>query len=302
MTNDDRDPVSDRVDPLEVRAGGDRDAAPGSGRHRGGHGGRTSQKRRASRSRSEAKKGSFFRELPVLILVALVLALLIKSFLLAVFWIPSGSMEHTLEVDDRVLVNKLAYDLHDVRRGDVVVFNGAGSWNPPTRDSEAGNLGVTLLRRVGRIIGFAPPEGRIYIKRVIGIPGDHVACCDNRGRVTVNGVPLNGEPYLYPRNQPSKIEFDITVPRGRLWVMGDHRAVSSDSRRHLGEPGGGTIPVDKVVGRAFLIVWPLPKVGWLSPPRTFEQPALDAGASVTTGEGSGARSPAATAAPAPGGR
>ncbi|HWG01843.1 MAG TPA: signal peptidase I, partial [Trebonia sp.] len=124
-----------------------------------------------------------------------------------------------------------------------------------------------------------------YIKRVIGLPGDHVACCDANGQVTVNGVPLSESSYLYPGNAPSATRFNITVPPGRLWVMGDHRQISYDSRGHIGDPGGGTIPENQVVGRAFVIIWPPSQLGFLNIPGTFAQPKLNASAAAAGGSG-----------------
>src|SRR6185437_1426880 len=125
------------------------------------------------------------------------------------------------------------------------------------------------------MFGFGHP-GDILIKRVIGLPGDKVACCDAQGRVTVNSVPLTEQPYLYPGDAPSEIRFNIVVPPGRLWVMGDHRLISDDSRNHLGTPGGGTIPENAVIGRAFVIIWPISRWRILPIPATFEQPGLSA--------------------------
>src|SRR5438034_2076637 len=127
------------------------------------------------------------------------------------------------------------------------------------------------------MFGFGHP-GDILIKRVIGLPGDKVACCDAQGRVTVNGVPLTEQSYLYPRDAPSEIRFNIVVPPGRLWVMGDHRLISDDSRNHLGQPGGGTVPENAVIGRAFVIIWPISRWRILPIPATFEQPKLSAAA------------------------
>jgi signal peptidase I len=207
----------------------------------------------------------------VLIAIALVLALVIKSFVVQAFWIPSGSMENTLEVNDRVLINKIVYHLRPIHRGDIVVFDGTGSWNfGPPADSNIFSKAVSELEG---IVGVSH-DSAIYIKRVIGLPGDHVACC-TRGQVTVNGVPLSESSYLYPDNKPSATSFSITVPPGRLWVMGDHRGVSYDSRGHQGDPGGGTIPESGVLGRAFVIIWPPSRAGFLDIPATFEQPQLN---------------------------
>jgi signal peptidase I len=226
---------------------------------------------------------SFWLELPVLLVIALGLALLIKTFLMQAFFIPSGSMEETLAVGDRVLVNKLAYRIGDIERGDVIVFNGVDSWSPEVQVNEAPNPVVGAVRSVAGAFGFATPSEKDYIKRVIGLPGDRVACCDKQGRVTVNGVALD-EPYLFPGNKPSDSEFDVTVPADRLWVMGDHRAASSDSRAHTGDPGGGSIPVDSVIGRAFVIIWPFGDAGLLSRPDTFDNDAIDAAAETAPQE------------------
>jgi signal peptidase I len=226
------------------------------------------------------RRRSFWRELPVLIAIALVLALVIKSFVVQAFWIPSGSMENTLEVNDRVLINKLVYHLRPIHRGDIVVFDGTGSWNfGPPADSNIFSKAVSELEG---IVGISH-DSAIYIKRVIGLPGDHVVCC-NAGQVTVNGVPLSESSYLYPGNQPSADNFSITVPPGRLWVMGDHRGVSYDSRGHQGDPGGGTIPESGVLGRAFVIIWPPSRAGFLDIPATFEQPQLNAQTAAAANE------------------
>jgi signal peptidase I len=232
------------------------------------------------RARRRAKR-SFWRELPILVVVALVLAVLIKTFAVQAFWIPSGSMENTLEINDRVLVNKIVYHLRDIHRGDIVVFNGDGSWDPGTIPVP-GNVFKQFYDGFASMFGFGHP-GDILIKRVIGIPGDHVACCDAQGRVTVNGVPLNEGSYLYPGSAPSLMKFSEVVPPGRLWVMGDNRLVSDDSRLHQGDPGGGTIPESAVIGRAFVIIWPASRWRFLPIPATFQQPQLGASASAASG-------------------
>ena len=223
--------------------------------------------------RRKRKKRSFWREFPILVAIALLLAVVIKTYAVQAFWIPSGSMENTLEINDRVLVNKIVYHIRDIHRGDIVVFNGDGSWDPGTVPV-SGNIFQQFGSGFASMFGFGHP-GDILIKRVIGIPGDHVACCDAQGRVTVNGVPLNEQSYLYPGSAPSLSRFNIVVPSGRLWVMGDNRFYSDDSRDHQGDPGGGTIPESAVVGRAFIIIWPLSRWRILPIPATFEQPALN---------------------------
>lgn len=222
-----------------------------------------------------ARRRSFWRELPILIVIALGLAFLMKTFLIQAFYIPSKSMENTLQVGDRVIVNKLAYVVGDIQRGDIVVFSGGDSWDPVIETADSGNPITDALRPVAGAFGFAPGGEKDYIKRVIGLPGDHVQCCDEEGRVTVNGVPIE-EPYVFPGNKPSDQPFDVTVPDGRIWVMGDHRAKSADSRVHDEDPGGGAIPIDSVLGRAFVVVWPASDAGLLTRPDSIDNEEIDA--------------------------
>lgn len=224
----------------------------------------------------EKKRRSFIRELPFLIGVAVVLALLLRVFLVQTFYIPSSSMEDTLRIDDRVLVNKAVYKVRDIKRGEVIVFSGADSFDFAEPDAQADDAVAKAL--AGAVDFFGGGGERDYIKRVIGLPGDRVACCDSEGRLTVNGVALNESDYLFPGDRPSLSTFEIVVPEGRLWVMGDHRSVSQDSRSHLGEPGGGTVPVDHVVGKAFVVIWPIGHWRSLEIPDTFKQPEIDANA------------------------
>ena len=191
------------------------------------------------------------------------------------FAIPSGSIENTLQPGDRVLVNKLVYRFRDIARGDVVVFSGQGSWGPDA-PPPPGNPLVRFWDGVTNLVGISAP-GTDYIKRVIGLPGDHVACCD-AGRVTVNGVPLSEQSYVHPGDAPSQVPFSVTVPPGRLWVLGDSRANSDDSRYRRDDPGSGTIPESAVVGRAFVIIWPPSRIGDLPIPATFGQAGLRAAA------------------------
>src|SRR5256886_8496697 len=236
--------------------------------------GETTSGDRKPATRRGRRKRSFWREFPILVAVALLLAVVIKTYAVQAFFIPSGSMENTLEINDRVLVNKLVYDVRDIHRGDIVVFNGDGSWDPGKAPADT-NFVVKFAQGFASMFGFGHP-GDILIKRVIGLPGDKVACCDAQGRVTVNSVPLTEQFYLYPGDAPSEIRFNIVVPPGRLWVMGDHRLISDDSRDHLGQPGGGTIPENAVIGRAFVIIWPISRWRILPIPATFEQPKLSA--------------------------
>jgi signal peptidase I len=197
-------------------------------------------------------RSSFWRELPILLGVAILVAVLVRAFVLQTFYIPSPSMEHTLDVYDRVLVNKLVYDFRSPRRGEIVVFKAPTQWT--------GN-----------------PEGEDFIKRVIGVGGDRVVCCDEQNRLMINGQPLD-EPYIFTENgqqdPPADTEFDITVPPGRLWVMGDHRSASGDSLEHWQNSQQNievaTIPEDAVVGRAFTVFWPIGRATWLSVPDSFD--------------------------------
>jgi signal peptidase I len=268
---DDVGASTDEASP-EAKAPSTAEAGPGSG----------GKRKPAGRPR---RKRSFWREFPVLVVVALLLAVVIKTYAIQAFFIPSGSMENTLKINDRVLVNKLVYDVRGIHRGDIVVFNGDGSWDPGTVPVDT-NFVVKFANGFASMFGFGHP-GDILIKRVIGLPGDRVACCDAQHRVMVNGVALTEQSYLYPGNSPSDSSFRITVPSGRLWVMGDHRLISDDSRDHLGSPGGGTVPESAVVGRAFVIIWPLDRWRFLPIPATFQQPKLNAAAAAGPGTAAG---------------
>jgi signal peptidase I len=221
------------------------------------------------------KKKSFGRDLLTIVVAAAVLTLLVKAFVVQVYRIPSASMENTLQIGDRVLVNKLIYHFRGIARGDIVVFSGQDSWGPdappPSSDPVA-----RVFDDVIADIGLRSSQ-TYYIKRVIGLPGDKVACCTD-GKVTVNGVPLTESSYIYPGDGPSFPFKAVTVPAGDLWVMGDHRGDSDDSRYHLGDPGNGAIPENEVVGRAFLIIWPPSQITDLPIPSTFNQAVLHAGA------------------------
>ena len=220
------------------------------------------------------RERSLFLEFLVLIGIAFFLAFLVKTFLVQAFFIPSGSMENTLAVGDRVLVNKVVYHTRPIERGDIVVFDGLDSFAPEFTIPAPGNPIQQVTSWIGQLVGFAAPNERDFVKRVVGVGGDHVVCCDVQGRVSVNGVYLDETSYLFPGNSPSDVPFDITVPDGKLFVLGDHRAASSDSRAHLGDPGGGFVPVDRVIGRAFVILWPLQHAQVLPIPETYNQPGL----------------------------
>jgi signal peptidase I len=244
----------------------------------------------AAGAAGQKKRRPFWRELVILVVLAMTIALLIKSFVVQAFYIPSSSMENTLLIGDKVLVNKLVYHLRPIRSGDIIVFNGEGSWEPVNHHKASSNpvariyddtLGA-LFHSIGGLFGTAPGQTD-FIKRVIGVPGDHVRCCNSQGQMTVNGVALHERSYLFPGAAPSQIHFNTTVPNGRLWVMGDNRAVSDDSRLHTNDPGAGTIPENKVIGRAFMIVWPPSRWRVLQIPSTFSQPGITPAAHAAAG-------------------
>ncbi|MEU6912678.1 signal peptidase I [Streptomyces olindensis] len=194
------------------------------------------------------------------LLTCLLFLLLLSTFVMRPFQIPSGSMEQALRIGDRVLVNKLAYRFGaEPQRGDIVVFDGTGYF------------------------GHAD-----YVKRVVGVGGDHVVCCDKEGRIRVNGRPVDESGFLYPGDSPSTVPFDVVVPDGTLFVLGDHRSLSSDSRNHLGSPGGGMIPVGDVIGRADWIVWPFGHATRLQRPDAYARVPAAASARVPAAERAGA--------------
>lgn len=206
------------------------------------------------------------RETVVVVVIALALSLLVKTFLVQAFFIPSQSMENTLLIGDRVIVSKLTPGPFDLQRGDVVVFTDPGGWLPPSVPPDDGPV-RKALRSALTFVGLLPSQsGNHLIKRVIGLSGDHVVCCDDAGRVSVNGKALD-EPYIYPGNVPSERQFDITVPAGRMWVMGDHRQESEDSRYHDDGTGAtGSVPLSDATGKAFVLVWPFDRVTRLGRP------------------------------------
>ncbi|MET7641709.1 signal peptidase I [Streptomyces sp. NPDC005438] len=215
-------------------------------------------RRRAAKRIKRRRRLSATKEIPILIGVALAIAWVLKTFLVQAFVIPSGSMEQTIKIGDRVLVDKLTpWFGSKPERGDVVVFKDPGGWLPPSEQKQADDpVGIKQVKSALTHVGLLPSANeQDLIKRVVAVGGDTVKCCGKDGRVTVNGTPLN-EPYLHPGNAPSRMEFEVKVPEGRVFVMGDHRSNSADSRYHLKDEGKGTIPEDMVVGRAVVIAWP----------------------------------------------
>jgi signal peptidase I len=239
-------------------SGGDEAAAAGAHTAKG-----TAPEQPATTAARKPRK--FWRELLTILAAALALTMLIKIFLLQVYEIPSASMQNTLMPGDRVLVNKLVYHFRSIARGDIVVFDGAGSWGNLEGEVTPvpGNPVVRVFDDALTLIGLRN-DSTFYIKRVIGLPGDKVACCTN-GDVTVNGVQLHEQSYLPPGVAPSRDPFKATVPAGQLWVMGDNRSDSLDSRYQQ----HATIPESSVVGRAFWKIWPPSHFGNLPIPATF---------------------------------
>ncbi|MEV6298651.1 signal peptidase I [Actinoplanes sp. NPDC051861] len=222
------------------------------------------------------KEMPLWQELPLLLIVAFCLAVLIRTFLVQAFYIPSGSMQSTLEIQDRVLVNKVVYDMRDPLRGEIVVFRGTDDWAPEVTEPVSNAFLAKLGRTVGDLVGVSRPGERDFIKRVIGLPGDKVACCDEQGRITVNGVGIDeayiAEGFNSDLNQPpiagqctSRRFNELTVPAGQMFVMGDHRSVSQDARCQ------GPVPIENIIGRAFVVVWPSDRFTSLDVPDVWKR-------------------------------
>jgi signal peptidase I len=201
------------------------------------------------------RKGSLLKEFPILVVVALVVSLLIKTFLIQFFYIPSGSMENTLQIKDRVAVNKIPFISRTIHRGDIVVFRDPANWLSEPFASESPII-VEKIREGLVAVGILPnPTKQYLVKRVIGIGGDRVICCSKSKKLTINGKEST-EPYIFEGNDPSDLNFDITVPAGKIWVMGDHRGASADSRYHQDDINKGMVPLNRLTGRVVAVIWP----------------------------------------------
>jgi signal peptidase I len=208
------------------------------------------------------KKGSLLKELPILVVVALVVSLLIKTFVVQFFYIPSGSMENTLQIKDRVAVNKVPFISNSINRGDVVVFRDPNNWLPEIVDYNT-NKYVAKAKSALVAVGVLPNPAKQYlVKRVIGVAGDHIVCCTKDEKLSVNGIEVT-EPYIYAGNKPSEMKFDVTVPAGKIWVMGDHRGASADSRYHQDDINKGFVPLSRVTGRVVAVIWPFKNITYV---------------------------------------
>ena len=207
---------------------------------------------------AEKRTGGFFRgfrEILIIIVIAIVVAFVIRTFFFRAFLIPSGSMEDTLQVNDRIFVNLLVDSEEQLERGDVVVFEDQHGWLPPVESDP------NAFYQAMEFMGLYPSTSEQHlVKRIIGMSGDHITVNDDSGNLVVNGTEID-EPYLYPGVDGSDIDFDVTVPEGKLWMMGDNRSASGDSRSHMDGPNGGFVNVDQVVGRAEIVAWPLNRWG-----------------------------------------
>jgi signal peptidase I len=266
--------------------------------------------RRAAKEIAKAKKPhrkAPWWELPALVALAILIAILVKTFVIQPFYIPSESMEKTLHgctgcSGDRILVNKLIYDFRDPHPGDIVVFHAPQGWDEEPGSKPPSNPVLRVIRGFGQLIGFVPPDGQVLVKRVIAIGGQTVKG-DAQGNVEVSDHGPNGpwrtlnEPYVFiDKGQEGTLRpfGPVTVPKGRLWVMGDHRNDSADSRYHCGaggldasndlhcNPFSSTVPIDNVIGKAFVIAWPPSRWRTLGTPSTFAS-AAQAGATDVPG-------------------
>jgi signal peptidase I len=206
------------------------------------------------------RKGSLLREFPVLLIVALAVSIVIKTFLVQFFYIPSGSMENTLQINDRVAVNKVPFIGKSIKRGDVVVFRDPDNWLPEPYVGDQ-NKFLALVKDGFVAVGVLPNPAKQYlVKRVIGVAGDKVECCSKDKKLMINGIEID-EPYIFAGNTASDTNFNVTVPAGKVWVMGDHRGASADSRFHQDDINNGMVPTSKITGKVVGIIWPIKHLG-----------------------------------------
>lgn len=224
-----------------------------------------------TRSASEAPERRrgwlyFLRDVLIIVLIAVLVSFLVKTFVVRSFYIPSGSMEDTLLVNDRILVDEITPRFGGYDHGQIIVFRDPGGWLPPS-SAEPRPAIVEAVDWLLSLVGLSAPDSDDHlVKRIIGLPGDHVVCCNAIGQITVNGVPIDETDYLKLPSGESAASgdpFDVVVPEGSLWVLGDNRYRSKDSRYNQDQPGQGFVPIDNVVGRAFLVTWPLDRFGML---------------------------------------
>ncbi|HEX6485935.1 MAG TPA: signal peptidase I [Nocardioidaceae bacterium] len=208
--------------------------------------------------RGEPRRMSWWQETFLLLSLALGTSIVVKAFFMQMFFVPSASMNPELVEEDRILVEKISMWDGGVERGDVVVFEDPGGWLGATPEPTGFQEFLSLLGLY--------PEGGHLVKRVIAVGGERVVCCDKKGRLTVDGAPLDEQEYLGTGTAPSQKQFDVVVPEDAVWVMGDNRSNSQDSRFHLSDPGKGSVPLDNVVGKVWGIVWPIDRLEILDQP------------------------------------
>ena len=216
------------------------------------------ESRRDRRRRRPARHpaANFLIEIATILVFALVISFVVKTFFFRAFYIPSESMEPTLEVDDRIIVNLLAPQVMDVERGDVIVFEDTRQWWGSGQQVETNAFQDAMI-----FVGLMPDtSSHFVVKRVVGLGGDEVECCDDQGRILVNGEPID-EPYIFPGDSPSDVEFAVTVPEDSVWLLGDHRGNSADSRSHVDDPDMGAVPLEDVIGRSTAVIWPFSNFG-----------------------------------------
>jgi len=253
------------IDPAapETRTQGTRDRSTGT------HASDAEASASAADTRRRQSRGVklFIRDIVLIFLAAIIISIGIKAFLIRSFYIPSGSMENTLQIDDRIIVNELVPKAIAVEHGDVIVFKDPGGWLPENQPAVQQGGFVGAVDWFLALVGVSAPDSNDHlIKRVIGLPGDRVECCNEFGQMSVNGVPLK-EPYLKLPTGVSRAsgdDFSVTVPKNGLWVMGDNRYNSRDSRFNTNSPSKGFVPMEDVVGRAFVVSWPASHWAWLS--------------------------------------